>query len=105
LHDPGFVLDCCHAAGVEGEYSLGEGFEEGEGEERFWVGGGVGGFSLRRRWWGWKGLWCFLRVYFGGGFLGFFILDRKEDTGDMGKSCRLRLGRFSAWRSGDYGIF
>lgn len=44
VHGPQSVLDCCYAADLAGEHSLGEGVEEGEEEEGFGVGGGVGAF-------------------------------------------------------------
>ena len=50
------MLDCCYAADMAGEHSLGEGVEEGEEEEGFRVGGGVGAF-----------LWVVVGVCGGGG--------------------------------------
>ena len=55
VHDSEPLLDCCYAADVAREYSLGEGVDEGEEEKRLGVGGGVGDFSLGREWCGGRG--------------------------------------------------
>lgn len=75
VHDPESVLDCCYAADVAGEYSLGEGVEEGQEEERFSVGRGVGNFYLGRGSWGGRG-YCVLLLdvlLLGGFFLSVLL--------------------------------
>ena len=64
VHDLEYVLDRCYAAAVAGEYSLGAGFEKGEEEEGFGMGGAVRNFSLRRGLWYWKGYDALSRCLF-----------------------------------------